>query len=248
MDEVGERAAALGHETSWRQSDHEGDLVGLAPRGRGRGRRRGRREPRRALALLLRAARRDRGLRAAGHRGAHEPTSTLARSSAATRSSPRSAGRPSPASGPVAIIWRWRRCRGSPHETNRPRGAAGRPRGRRGARDPAAERPVPDRVHRLERADARRVRPDAAGGEGVFFTDGRYTEQSRHEVPDMERVTYAGAFAEALGARGLATRRRAAGLRGRAPDGPGARAPRREARRRRRARGRATTRSSGCGG
>jgi Xaa-Pro aminopeptidase len=25
----------------------------------------------------------------------------------------------------------------------------------------------------------------------VFFTDGRYTEQSRHEVPDLERVTYA---------------------------------------------------------
>ncbi|HVF07031.1 MAG TPA: aminopeptidase P family protein [Actinomycetota bacterium] len=39
---------------------------------------------------------------------------------------------------------------------------------------------------------------DRAGGAGVFFTDGRYTEQSRHEVPDMERVTYSGAFAEAL--------------------------------------------------
>lgn len=25
---------------------------------------------------------------------------------------------------------------------------------------------------------------------GIFFTDGRYTEQSRHEVPDLERVTY----------------------------------------------------------
>src|SRR5205085_11248624 len=24
----------------------------------------------------------------------------------------------------------------------------------------------------------------------VFFTDGRYTEQSHHEVPDIERVTY----------------------------------------------------------
>jgi Xaa-Pro aminopeptidase len=34
----------------------------------------------------------------------------------------------------------------------------------------------------------------------VFFTDGRYTEQSRQEVPDLERVTYAGAFGEALGA------------------------------------------------
>jgi len=27
--------------------------------------------------------------------------------------------------------------------------------------------------------------------EAVFFTDGRYTEQSRHEVPDLERLTYA---------------------------------------------------------
>lgn len=27
------------------------------------------------------------------------------------------------------------------------------------------------------------------GPEAVFFTDGRYTEQSRHEVPDLERVT-----------------------------------------------------------
>ena len=28
MAEVGERADALGHEVTWRQSDHEGDLVG----------------------------------------------------------------------------------------------------------------------------------------------------------------------------------------------------------------------------
>ena len=34
----------------------------------------------------------------------------------------------------------------------------------------------------------------------VFLTDGRYTEQSRHEVPDLERVTYLGPMAEALGA------------------------------------------------
>jgi Xaa-Pro dipeptidase len=37
-----------------------------------------------------------------------------------------------------------------------------------------------------------------AGSEGIFFTDGRYTEQSRHEVPDMERVTYLGTFPEPL--------------------------------------------------
>jgi Xaa-Pro aminopeptidase len=37
-------------------------------------------------------------------------------------------------------------------------------------------------------------------GEGgtVFFTDGRYTEQSRHEVPDLERITYLGSFGSAL--------------------------------------------------
>lgn len=30
----------------------------------------------------------------------------------------------------------------------------------------------------------------------VFFTDGRYTEQARHEVPDLERVTYVDGFLE----------------------------------------------------
>src|ERR1051325_8481082 len=32
----------------------------------------------------------------------------------------------------------------------------------------------------------------------IFLTDGRYTEQSRHEVPDAERVSYAGEFAPAF--------------------------------------------------
>ncbi|MEX0650485.1 MAG: Xaa-Pro peptidase family protein [Actinomycetota bacterium] len=36
--------------------------------------------------------------------------------------------------------------------------------------------------------------------ESVFFTDGRYTEQSRHEVPDMQRVAYSAAFGESLAA------------------------------------------------
>lgn len=36
------------------------------------------------------------------------------------------------------------------------------------------------------------------GDRAVFFTDGRYTEQSRHEVPDAERVTYASTFRVAL--------------------------------------------------
>lgn len=37
MEEVGRRALHLGHEVEWRQSDHEGDLVGwlLAARGEG---------------------------------------------------------------------------------------------------------------------------------------------------------------------------------------------------------------------
>ncbi len=34
--------------------------------------------------------------------------------------------------------------------------------------------------------------PDGA----AFFTDGRYTEQARHEVPDLERVTYLDGFLE----------------------------------------------------
>jgi 3-dehydroquinate dehydratase II len=39
MGEVAERAKALGHETEWRQSDHEGELVGwlLGARGDGYG-------------------------------------------------------------------------------------------------------------------------------------------------------------------------------------------------------------------
>jgi Xaa-Pro aminopeptidase len=43
----------------------------------------------------------------------------------------------------------------------------------------------------------------------VFLTDGRYTEQSRHEVPDMERVTYLGAAEPALleAARGMGVSR-----------------------------------------
>ena len=40
----------------------------------------------------------------------------------------------------------------------------------------------------------------AESAESVFFTDGRYTEQSRREVPDMSRVTYAAAFGETLDA------------------------------------------------
>ena len=35
-------------------------------------------------------------------------------------------------------------------------------------------------------------------GTSVFFTDGRYTEQSRHEVSDAELVTYLGVFGEPL--------------------------------------------------
>jgi Xaa-Pro aminopeptidase len=31
-----------------------------------------------------------------------------------------------------------------------------------------------------------------SSGASVFFTDGRYTEQSRHEIPDLERETYGG--------------------------------------------------------
>ena len=43
-------------------------------------------------------------------------------------------------------------------------------------------------------------------GASVFLTDGRYTEQSRRQVPDLERVTYAAfppAFADAVEAAGV---------------------------------------------
>jgi Xaa-Pro aminopeptidase len=37
-----------------------------------------------------------------------------------------------------------------------------------------------------------------AAERSMFLTDGRYSEQSRHEVPDVERVTYLGSFGAAL--------------------------------------------------
>jgi Xaa-Pro aminopeptidase len=41
------------------------------------------------------------------------------------------------------------------------------------------------------------VRPAGA----LFFTDGRYTEQARREVPDVERTTYPSGFGAVLGSR-----------------------------------------------
>jgi Xaa-Pro aminopeptidase len=38
-------------------------------------------------------------------------------------------------------------------------------------------------------------------GEATFFTDGRYTEQARHEAPDLETVTYRSSIEPALGER-----------------------------------------------
>ena len=129
-----------------------------------------------------------------------------------------SAARPSSAWGPVAIIWRWRRCRGSPRETRCTDPNDRRAGGGRGARHEAAERPLPDRIHRLERPDRACQRP-----ESVFFTDGRYTEQSRHEVPDVERVTYLGAIRGRRSRPRAAASDRAAGVRGARRDGRGSR-------------------------
>ena len=70
----------------------------------------------RAVALLLRAARRDRGVRPAGDRGAHVEH---LRPRGVPPDLRHRAGVPRPRSvawGPVAIISRWRRCRGSPPE------------------------------------------------------------------------------------------------------------------------------------
>ena len=158
MSEVEERATTLGHEIAWRQSDHEGDLVGWLLAAGGRRARRGRHQPGSAVPLLVRGARRDRGLRASGHRGAH-----------VQHRRPR--GVP-PALGGL---------RGVPGDDHRSRGrwlssgAGGdavdhhlrrttlserlrRPRGRRVPRDRAHERAVPDRLHRFERAGPRRAR------------------------------------------------------------------------------------------
>ena len=56
MADVVAEGAALGHEIAWRQSDHEGALVGWLLGGGGR-RHRGRRdEPRCPVALFVRAA------------------------------------------------------------------------------------------------------------------------------------------------------------------------------------------------
>jgi len=41
----------------------------------------------------------------------------------------------------------------------------------------------------------------------VFFTDGRYTQQARHEVPDLDRVTYGTGLTEALAERSADVRR-----------------------------------------
>ena len=71
MDEVTARGVELGHEVDWLQSDHEGTLVEtlLAAAGEGvDGRRAERRGPH---ALLLRGARRRRGVRRPRPRGAH---------------------------------------------------------------------------------------------------------------------------------------------------------------------------------
>ncbi len=83
-----------------------------------------------------------------------------------------------------------------------------RPRGRRVARDRAHERAVPDRVHRLERAGARRGRRRACSSPTAATRSSRGTRS-----PTCDRVTYAGPFGEALAAAGDQARRAPAGLR-----------------------------------
>ena len=116
MDEVAERATGSGTRSRWRQSDHEGDLIGWLLARRAEGSDGGRDQPggadattpTRSATRSRRAASRDRGahVQHLRPRGVPPPLGGLARS----------AGPPSPASEPVAIIWRWRRCRGSPAE------------------------------------------------------------------------------------------------------------------------------------
>ena len=82
MSAVEDRAATLGHEVAWRQSDHEGDLVGWLLGAAGDGSDAVVINPG-ALSHYSYALRdADRGLRAPGHRGAHVEHRTPARSSA----------------------------------------------------------------------------------------------------------------------------------------------------------------------
>ena len=103
-------------------------------------------------------------------------------------------GRPSPASGPVAIIWHWRRCRGSPR-----RGAPPWPGDWPSSRSMRCWSPTCRNVRYLTGFTGSTGRCSWAGEASVFLTDGRYTEQSRHEVPDLERVTYSGCARGRLG-------------------------------------------------
>ena len=59
-----------------------------------------------------------------------------------------------------------------------------------------------------------------AGPETVFFTDGRYIEQARHEVPDLERVAYLGSLRAGARRAGCTSRDRTHGVRGASRDGP----------------------------
>ena len=194
------RATDLGHELAWRQSDHEGDLVGWLLTAGADGHDAVVDQPRRPDPLLLCAARRRRGLRRSGDRGAHDQHL-------------RPGGVPAPLGG----------VGGLPGHRHRP--------GSRwlssGTGGDAVDPPEEDRAGRADAAfevDAFLItgltnvryltgftgsngQVLVTEGGGVFFTDGRYTEQSRHEVPDLERVAYRGGFGEALaselGARNL---------------------------------------------
>ena len=65
-----------------------------------------------------------------------------------------------------------------------------------------------------------------AGTGSIFFTDGRYTEQSRHEVADMDRVTAPGSLAQSVAEQTDSPRHLHARLRGQPGHGPNARAAR----------------------
>src|SRR3972149_6082548 len=118
MGDVASRGTALGHEVEWRQSDHEGELVGW----------------------LVSAAGGGFGGGGVNPRGL-PPSSYAARGGPGC--SPPRAGSRSRGRAPAATIWRSRRSRGSRLETWATGRAPRRARGRRARRHAVGERPVP---------------------------------------------------------------------------------------------------------
>ena len=169
---------------AWRQSDHEGDLVGWLTV-RARGVEAAVINPGALTPLLHAAARRGRGGRPPGRSRSTDEHLRPGGVPAGIPWSRRRAGPSSPGSGPAGIIWRWRRCHGFPRTESAPRRAPERPRDRRVPGDAAAQRPLPDRAS-PDRTASVLVAPTPACSSRTAGTRSSRATRS----PDLERVTY----------------------------------------------------------